>query len=322
MRAAVLRRFGAPLELEERPAPRPRGDEVLVRVRATGVCHSDLHLVDGRFPDVPLPRILGHEIAGEVEGLGSVLVYASWGCGTCSWCLRGEENLCPQATEPGWRRDGGYAEYVVVPSPRYLLSLHGIDPVRAAPLADAGVTSYRAVRRAIPWLVDPSTAVVIGSGGLGQFAIQYLKLFTNARVLVLETSGRRRQLARRLGADEAVATEEVTGRREWEFAHAVLDFVGTDQTLELCARLVRRGGIVVQVGDEGGRVFFGLGLLPHEAHLTTSIWGSARDLRTVLDLARNGLLRWEVEPFALEDVNRALQRLRQGLVAGRLVITP
>jgi propanol-preferring alcohol dehydrogenase len=320
MKAAVLHRFGAPLVLEERPRPRARGEEVLVRVRAAGVCGTDLHLMDGTVPDLPLPRVLGHEIAGEAEGLGDVLVYASWGCGRCEWCLRGEENLCALAAEPGWRRDGGYAEYVVVPSPRYLFSLRGLDPVRAAPLADAGVTSYRAVRRVVPLLTDrSSTAVVIGAGGLGQFAVQYIKLFTNARVVVIEPSELRRRLARRLGADDVLPS---VSRDVRELGAAVLDFVGTDVTLAMSVALVRRGGTVVQVGEAGGRVYFGLGLVPHEAALTTSIWGSARDLQSVLDLAWSGLLRWDVEPLPLDDVNQALDRLRGGSVRGRLVITP
>jgi propanol-preferring alcohol dehydrogenase len=322
VRAAVLRRFGGSLELEERPTPRASGDEVLVRVHATGVCHSDLHMVDGKYPDLPLPRVLGHEIAGEAEGVGNVLIYGSWGCGWCRWCRRGEENLCPLAADPGWRRDGGYADYVVVPSPRYLFPLRGLDPIRAAPLADAGVTAYRAVRRAIPQLTErDSIALVIGAGGVGQFAIQFLKLFTRARVTVIEPSAQRRQRARRLGADRAISPAQLESETEGT-ADAVFDLVGSDTTLAQSIRLVRRAGIVVQVGEEGGRVFFGLGLLPHEVSLTTSIWGGARDLQSVLDLVRSGLLQWEVEPVPLEDVNQALLRLRGGRVLGRLVITP
>jgi propanol-preferring alcohol dehydrogenase len=318
VKAAVLHQFGAPLRLEERSAPGGTGEEVLVAVRAAGVCHTDLHIIDGHFPDLPLPRVLGHEIAGDAEGIGPVLVYASWGCGTCEWCRRGEENLCPQAAEPGWRRDGGYAEYVAVPSSRYLLPLRGLDPLQAAPLADAGVTAYRAVRRAIPWLADRSSAVVIGAGGVGQFAIQYLKILTSAQVTVVEPAARRRQRAIELGADRAVATgDELTAG-----AQAVFDLWGSDATLELAVGIVSRAGIVVQVGENGGRVYFGLGMLPPEVALTTSIWGSYRDLRAVLDLARSGLLRWDVEPVPLDQVNQALGRLRSGQVTGRLVLTP
>jgi propanol-preferring alcohol dehydrogenase len=317
VKAAVLRRFGESLVLEERPVPEPGREGVLVRVRGAGVCHTDLHIVDGRHPEVPLPRVLGHEIAGEAEDLGEVLVWASWGCGTCEWCVRGDEQLCPHATDAGWRRDGGYAEYVVVPSRRYLLPLRGLDPVRAAPLADAGLTPYRAVHRVRPWLEGGGTAVVIGVGGLGQFALQYLRLFTQARVVAVDHSEAKLTRARELGASEAVLPRDSPAS-----ARVVLDFVGSEQTLALATKAVERGGIVVQVGDGGGRVPFGLGTSPDEAVLTTSIWGSRRDLEAVLACARRGDVEWDVEALPLAEANTALARLRQGDVRGRLVLVP
>jgi alcohol dehydrogenase, propanol-preferring len=317
--AAVLRRVGAPLRLEDRPPPQPRGEEVLVRVRGAGVCHSDLHMVDGLIPGLPVPRVLGHEIAGEAEGLGPVLVYASWGEGTCRWCRRGEEQLCARVAEPGWMRDGGYAEAVVVPSRRYLLPLGDLDPVRAAPLADAGVTAYRAVRRAQPWLAGGGTAVVLGAGGLGQFAVQFLKRTGDTRVVAVDPDPAKREEARLLGADDTAAAGDDLGPGE---VVAVLDLVGSDTTLAEAARLVRPGGVVVVVGEVGGRLPFGFGAVPHEAHLTTSVWGSRRDLAAVVELARAGTLRWEVETLPLDRANEALERLRQGRARGRLVLTP
>jgi propanol-preferring alcohol dehydrogenase len=317
--AAVLRRVGVPLRLEDRPLPQPRGEEVLVRVRGAGVCHSDLHMIDGRIPGLPLPRVLGHEIAGVAEGLGAVLVYASWGDGTCRWCRLGEEQLCARAAEPGWVRDGGYAEAVVVPSKRYLLPLGDLDPVRAAPLADAGVTAYRAVRRVLPWLAGGGTAVVLGAGGLGQFAIQLLGHASDARVVAVDPDQAKRDQARRLGADQTAAAG---GDLEPGGAVAVLDLVGSDATMAEAARLVRPTGVVMVVGEAGGRLPFGFGTVPNEAHLTTSLWGSYRDLVAVVELARAGTLRWEVEALPLHRVNEALERLRHGRVRGRLVLTP
>jgi len=317
--AAVLRRVGVPLRLEDRPLPQPRGEEVLVRVRGAGVCHSDLHMIDGLIPGLPLPRVLGHEIAGVAEGLGAVLVYASWGDGTCRWCRRGEEQLCARAAEPGWVRDGGYAEAVVVPSKRYLLPLGDLDPVRAAPLADAGVTAYRAVRRLQPWLAGDGTAVVLGAGGLGQFAIQLLRHAGDARVVAVDPDQAKRDQARLLGADQTAASG---ADLEPGAAVAVLDLVGSDATLAEAARLVRPTGVVMVVGEAGGRLPFGFGAVPNEAHLTTSVWGSYRDLVAVVELARAGTLRWEVEALPLHRVNEALERLRHGRVRGRLVLTP
>jgi propanol-preferring alcohol dehydrogenase len=316
MRAAVLRTFGAPLELEERPEPEPAGDEVLVRVRGAGVCRSDLHIVDGRFPELPLPLVPGHEIAGEADGR-DVLVYASWGCGACVHCRRGEEQLCTRAAEAGWLRDGGFAEHVLVPSSRYLLPLDGLDPVRAAPLADAGVTSYRAVRRVRDALRAGETAVVIGAGGLGQFAIQYLRLLTDARVVAVDPAEAKRRRALALGADEAPAPDELDRP-----AQVVLDFVGSDGTLALAARTVQRAGAVVLVGEGGGTLPFAFDAAHYETSFTTSAWGSLDDLAAVVDLARRGELDWHVETLPLERANEALARLRAGDVLGRLVLAP
>jgi propanol-preferring alcohol dehydrogenase len=319
MKAAVLRRFGSALELDERPLPEPSGEEVLVRVLGAGVCHTDLHLIDGRWPDLPLPRVLGHEIAGEAEGIGAVLVYAPWGCGSCEFCGEGEEQLCEDVGEAGWVRDGGYEEYLIVPSPRYLLPLGDLDPVRAAPLADAGVTPYRAVRRARDWLREGGRAVVIGCGGLGQFAVQYLRLMTAAAVAVVDTTEAKRARALELGADQAASPEDADrlGR-----ARAVFDVVGSDESLALAARLVERAGIVVQIGEAGGRFPFGHSVFPAEAHLTTAYWGSLTDLEKVVHLALDGELTWHVETMPLERVNDALHRVRRGDVLGRLVLTP
>jgi len=317
VRAARLHRFGAPLEVDWIPVPEPAGEEVLVKVVAAGVCHTDLHLIAGAYPDLPLPRVLGHEIAGVAEGLGDVLVYASWGCGECRLCRRGEEQLCPGAQEAGWLRDGGYAEYVLVPSRRYLLPLEGLDPVLAAPLADAGVTPYRAVRRMAPWLEADARVVVIGIGGLGQFALQYLRLLTKARIVAVDRDPRKLGRALELGAAEALEPEDVQGE-----ARAVLDLVGSDETLALAGRLVARGGIVVQVGEAGGYIATGFGRFPHEATFTTSVWGTLEELCDVIELARRGQISWEVETLPLPAVNQALERLRRGDVGGRLVLTP
>lgn len=317
MRVAVLREFRRPLALEDWSDPIAQGQEVLVRVVATGVCHSDVHMADGEIKGVQLPLVPGHEIAGEAEGVGTVLVYASWGCGACEHCRRGEEQLCPNAREPGWARQGGYAEYLVVPSRRYLLPLRGLDPERAAPLADAGVTPYRAVRRVRHLLSTGGTAVVIGAGALGQFAIQFLKLLTSARIIAVDVNPAKISKALELGADRAVLPGDFQGR-----AQVVFDLVGSDSTLQFAANIVQRGGTVVQIGEAGGRLPFGLGAVPHEAVFTTSIWGSMEDLKAVLDYALAGKLRWDVECLRLEDANAALERVRRGQVSGRLVLRP
>ncbi|GBD28806.1 Alcohol dehydrogenase [bacterium HR31] len=316
MKAAVLYRPGRPLRLERRPRPRARGEEVLVRVLGCGVCHSDVSLADGRF-EVRLPLVLGHEVAGHAEGLGNVLVYASWGCGACRFCQQDEEQLCPEAQQAGWTCDGGYAEWVRVPSPRYLVPLGDLDPVHAAPLADAGLTPYRAVRRALPWLREGATALVVGAGGLGQFAVQYVRLLSPAQVVAVERDRRKFPWVLDLGAQAVLHPREKVPP-----VRVVFDFVGSSATLRLGLQAVEPGGLVVQVGAGGGRVPFGLDRVPPEVHLTNSVWGSLQELREVVALARSGTLRWHVEAVSLDQVNEALERVRRGRVLGRLVLVP
>jgi alcohol dehydrogenase, propanol-preferring len=265
----------------------------------------------------PLPRVLGHEIAGHLEGTGNVLVYPSWSDGTCSYCRRGLQQLCPAAAEPGWAVDGGFAEQLLVPHPRFLLPLGGLDPVRAAPLADAGVTPYRAVSRALPWLTAGVTALVIGAGGLGQFAIQYLRLLTAVTVVAVDPSAAKRKRAQSLGAHEAAAPDD-----DLPHAGAVFDFVGSNATLRQAVEHVLPAGVVMVVGEAGGRIPFGFADVPHEVHLTSSVWGSYEDLRAVLGIAQRGDLTWDVEPVPLDEANEALSRLRRGEVVGRIVLIP
>ncbi|HET8587759.1 MAG TPA: alcohol dehydrogenase catalytic domain-containing protein, partial [Candidatus Limnocylindria bacterium] len=189
MLAVWLHSLGTEPVLEDVPVPEPAGGEVLVRVAACGVCRTDLHIVEGSQTRVSPPVTLGHEIAGWVAAYGPavsadpplpletpVVVYGGWGCGTCSDCGAGAEQRCAFGRSPGFQLDGGWAEYVLVPSVDYLVRLPpGLDPVRAAPLADAGVTPYRAVERARPFLRPGARVLLIGFGGLGQFALQYLR---------------------------------------------------------------------------------------------------------------------------------------------------
>jgi alcohol dehydrogenase, propanol-preferring len=197
MRALVLRRFGEPLVLEERPAPVPRANQVLVRVRAAGDLRQRCPYRRGAGTGRTSAR--GHEVTGTCDELGEVLVYAAWGCGRCRYCRAGKEQLCPEAAEAGWARDGGFAETVLFPAGRHLFPLDGLDPAQAAPLADASMTAYRAVRRVTDSLGRNTIAVVIGAGGLGQFAIQYLRLLTDAHTRRPHCRDQRRGRARRRG---------------------------------------------------------------------------------------------------------------------------
>ena len=290
-----------------------------MRVLGAGVCHTDVHLVDREDPGLRKPLVLGHEIAGEAGELGPVLVYGAWGCGRCHACVRGEEQLCPDRVQPGFERDGGYAELVVVPSRRHLLPLDGLDPVRAAPLADAGLTAYRAARRVREPLAGGGTCLVIGIGGLGQFAVQLVRLLTDGEVVAVDPDEGKRSRALELGAREALAPEEAAAGVG---ADAVLDFVGSDETLALAAAAVRPEGAVVVVGADRGRVPFGIGAVPWETTFVTSLMGSLREQAAVLEHARRGDLDWHVETLPLERADEAIDRLRRGDVPGRIVLVP
>lgn len=318
MRVAVIRDYDQGIILEDWPEPQPTGDEVVVTVHGAGICHTDLHLIQ-RWRNRPLPLVLGHEVAGIAPGIGPVLVHQSWGCGQCEACLRGEEQICPKVTEAGFERFGGFAEKIIVPHQRYLIPLGDLDPIRAAPLTDAGATSYRAVRRALPWLDGPRRrAMVFGVGGVGQFAIQFLRQMTDAIVVAVDVSQAKLDRALELGAHEAFHIDQIENQR----ADAVFDLVAEGDTLERAARLVPAGGLIMRVGSGGATLTFGRGAVRPEVVLTSSLGGSMRDVTEVVAMARAGKLQWEVDTIPLERVAEGLQRLEAGTVAGRLILTP
>lgn len=317
----------------------PTGTAVRIRVAGCGVCRTDLHIVDGTQTRVSLPVTLGHEVAGWIDSVGpdahrtpaigdAVVVYGGWGCGECRECRAGAEQRCERSVAPGFQVDGGYAETMLVPHPRHLIALRDLDPVHAAPLADAGITPYRAVRRAERWLVPGARVLVIGAGALGQFALQYLRLLPAAGaelvVMVQEQSAARLQPAMDLGADATVLdpAPDVVRTALGGAVDVVLDFVGTDATLAQAGAVAASDGLIVLVGEAGGSLPFGFGGPPIESWLTTVAWGSHDDLREVVRLAEDGVLRWDVEAVPLADAASAHARLRAGAVTGRLVLVP
>jgi propanol-preferring alcohol dehydrogenase len=340
MLAVRTHRAGEPLRIENLPVPDPIGTEVRVKVAGCGVCHTDLHIARTDRLRVTRPVTLGHEIGGWLDAAGveaasalrrrriavgdPLLVYGGWGCGECRECSSGEEQRCERGTSPGFQRDGGYAEHLLVPHPRYLVPLRQLDPVEAAPLADAGVTPYRAVVRAAPWLVSGARVLLIGLGGLGQFAIQFLRRLPDLTIAVRELDPDKLQLAAELGADLGLLAgdESLVSLGLAGHADVVFDFVGSDETLAYAARNVEPGGLISLVGEAGGHLSFGFDQPPVEAYVTTTAWGSLDDLREVVRLASRGRLRWNVERMPLRKARSAHDRLAAGRVRGRLVLVP
>src|SRR5438046_967691 len=225
MKSYRVTEFGTPLQMIELPTPQPSGTEVLLRVKAAGVCHSDLHIWEGGYDlghgrrmslkdrGIPLPLTMGHETAGEVvafgpqaEGIkvGEVrLVYPWIGCGKCPVCASGDEHLCATPRCLGVYCDGGYADHITVPHPRYLLDLQGLDPVTAAPYACSGVTTYSALRK-VADVLEREPILIIGAGGLGLMALSLLKAMGGKGAIVVDIDPRKRQAALDAGAIAAV----------------------------------------------------------------------------------------------------------------------
>lgn len=342
MRALQLTRWGKPAELRKVPMPEPGPAQVVVRIGGAGACHSDLHLMDWPEGQLPwrLPFTLGHENAGWVHAIGTdvtavkvgdpVLVYGPWGCGHCKPCRLGRENYCQRAAElvvagGGLGLDGGMADYMLVPSERLLVPLGTLHPVAAAPLADAALTPYHAIAGCRAKLPPGASAVVIGAGGLGQMAVQLLRATTGARVIAVDTDDRKLELARGLGADEAIRSDAGAAdaiRKATGGADVVLDMVGSDATLALGAKALRAEGRLVIVGLALGTLPVNFFALPYGAEIATSYWGTLPDLIEVVALARAGRIEVDYETFPLDDAMVAYDKLRKGEIRGRAVILP
>lgn len=341
MRAARIHDYGAPLRIDEVAVPRPGAGEVLIRVEGAGFCHSDLHILSGEIKILPkLPLILGHENAGRVAAVGAgvravkegdaVAVYGGWGCGYCDYCVMGEENCCATMQWVGLSDfDGGYAEYLLVPEERYLVKLSRIAPRDAAPLTDAALTPYRAIKRALPAMTADYPALVIGAGGLGQFGIELIRLMTACEVIVVDVADDKLANARTLGAHHTInskSTDALEAVRKIApgGVAAAFDFVGAEATLALAASAARKLGRVVQIGLAGGTAHLtALSSWESEVQFSFSLWGNIKELREVLFMADAGHLKLIPTEFhPLDAINDVSRRLQHGEVQGRAVITP
>jgi propanol-preferring alcohol dehydrogenase len=326
------------------PVPEPGIGQVLIKVGGACACHTDLRVMDwpaGLHP-YDLPFTLGHETAGWIEATGegvhgwspgdAVAVYGPWGCGRCAACRQGREPVCERtAVEDvpigGFGLDGGMAEYMLVPDARFLVPLGGLDPRDAAPLSDAALTPYHAVKSTLPLLGPGSWALVIGVGGLGHMAVQLLRAVSAAGVIAVDVDEAKLAFARELGADEVVAGGDSAagGIREITRglgATVVFDCVGSDDTMRLAAAVARPGGAIQVIGLAGGTLPFSYGALPFDCSVTMPYWGSVVELMEVLDLARSGRIKAHTQRFALERAADAYARLRAGDLLGRAVVTP
>ena len=343
MKAVRYVETGRPPEIVDLPEPKPEAGQVLLKIAGAGVCHSDLHVLDDGI-GVPGPFTLGHENAGWVAALGEgvtgwkegdpVAVYGPWGCGACRTCQTSSENYCENhASIPsyggGLGSDGGMADYMLVPSSRLLVPLGDLDPVKAAPLSDAALTPYHAIKRALPLLTPDATVLVIGIGGLGHMALQLLQAMTPARLIAADIDDSKLEHARQLGVEHCLNTgdskaaieqiRDLVGPRGVTLA---LDVVGAQQTVDLCSAVVGRASRISILGLAGGVLHYRANRPPYGCEVTVPYWGTRTELMEVIALARAGHIHSEVETFPLEQAGDVYQRLREGRIRGRAVLVP
>src|SRR5947209_13719476 len=352
MHSMQIVEWGKSLEPRERPTPEPQGTEVLVRVEACGVCHSDLHLQEGYFDlgggnkleleklGLKLPHTLGHEIVGEVVAVGPEAAGAKigdkrvvhpWiGCGSCETCRRGDELLCTMMRSLGARRDGGYADHVLVPHPRYLIDYDGLSPELACIYTCSGVTAYSALKK-LAHLPERDVVAIIGAGGVGLNAVMLSRAMLECKVVVADIDGKKRGAAVAAGAvaafdnadpDAVQKLRAITGAGAG--AGGAIDFVGSPQSAKFGLDTLRKGGTLVIVGLYGGMAPIPLPLFPQRV-LTArgSYVGALNDSPELMALVKSGKVPpIPVKTRPLSEINQVLDDLRAGKVLGRVVVKP
>jgi alcohol dehydrogenase, propanol-preferring len=351
MKSARIVKPKESLEVQQLETPSPKGPQVLIKVESSGVCHSDIHLWEGGYEGlegqflkttdrgVKYPLTPGHEIAGIVDSLGDqaegfnknekVLVYPWIGEGLCPACRVGEENLCDKPRSLGVYMDGGYAEYVLVPSYKYLLKMDDeMDTNASATLSCSALTAYGAVKNTN--LKPNDNVVIVGAGGLGLMAMQLAKAVTGARIIAMDLDDEKLGAAKKNGADNIInskkedpvkAVMELTDKMG---ADAVIDFVNASKTVESDIQFLRRRARLVLVGLFGGELKLSLVSMPTRAYrLIGSYTGTLNDMIELVSLAKRGIIKPLVSNrFKLNQATEALTMLKEGKILGRAVINP
>lgn len=338
MKAAVLHEFKTPLLIEEVERPTPGPEDVLIEVEACGVCHSDLHVCDGDWPQfakiVKKPLIPGHEAAGRVVEKGEAVrdlkvgdrvgvAWVHWTCGECEFCRGGNENLCPSQKITGVTVDGGYAKFMNAPASHVIRIPDGVSAADAAPLFCAGVTVYRALQKGR--VAANQRLAVFGVGGLGHLAVQMGRCL-GAEVIAVDVSEEKLELAKSLGAASTVnaaAKDAIRQLRRQGGAHVVLVTSASKAAYDMAFYAVRPTGTLLVVGLPAENICFPPILMAGgEIHIQASAVGTREDTRNVLAMAAAGQVRCRVAPRPLADANGVLEQLRGGQVTGRIVLVP
>ena len=337
MKAAILHELRTPLKIERVPVPEPGYGDLLIKVTACGVCHSDLHAIDGDWTPPPvIPLIPGHEVAGKVAKLGPGVTGFSVGdevgvpwmysaCGQCEFCLSGMETICKSAEATGYTKPGGYAEYLVAPAAFVGRLPEGTDPYAMAPILCAGVTTYRGLKRtgARPgqWVA------IVGIGGLGHIAIQYARAM-GLRVAAVDVSNEKLELAKSLGAEIVVNGSEadpvVAMQDRIGGTHAAVVTAVASTAFEQAVLMLRPGGTVAYIGLPGGKsdeIRTSISAITNwELTVRGSNVGTRQDLNEAIAFTANGLVKAKIHIAELEEINTVLDEMRQGRIVGRVVL--
>ncbi len=338
MRAYRILELGTPPVLQDVEVPEPGTGEVLLRMGGAGICRTDLEVIDHGIELAPWigPFTLGHENSGWVEQLGPgvsgfevgepVISSCMSSCGKCEACLSGSGNYCESMVARGlYKADGGLAEFMIADH-HQLISLGKENPIRYAPLTDAALSAYGAVDYARCKIPGDGIAVVIGVGGLGYYALQFVRELTSARIIAVDTSEERLTIAKQLGANDLIvsdkdAADKIMALTNNKGVHAVFDFVGIDATMALCAKITRALGIITINGLGGGTLPFFWGNVLPGIDVRFSSGGTLLQLQAIVDLVQRGKISIEYQEFGFDQLFEALDALRNGALSGRAVVT-
>ena len=349
MKSAQIIEPNKPLEINETELPKPNGNQVVVKVKSTGVCHSDLHLWEGGYDTgdgfmkvtdrgVKFPVTPGHEVVGNVEEIGDsvqgvnigdlVLVYPWIGCGQCTTCEKGNTNLCESPKSLGVFQDGGYAEYVLVPDAKFLAKIDNLDPDAAASLACSGLTAFTAVKKALT--NNPENILIVGAGGLGLMGVQITNALTKANIICADLDDEKLNSAKKLGATHIINTKQSDAVKEImsicneKGVDSIIDFVNAPPTVKMDLSLIRKRGNIILVGLFGGSVELPLVSIPLKAITIQGAYtGNYNDMVELIKLAQRGVINPIVSKhYKLDDANIALNDLKNRKIIGRAVINP
>ncbi|AGF46904.1 Zn-dependent 6-hydroxyhexanoate dehydrogenase [Candidatus Kinetoplastibacterium desouzaii TCC079E] len=350
MKCYCLNKFLTPLKKQEIDTPTPSGEEVLLKIKASGICHSDIHFWEGYYDigedkklelkdrGIKLPMILGHEIVGTIVLKGSdvidleigdnCIVYPWIGCGNCESCNISQENYCVNPRYLGIQRSGGFAEYVLVPSYKYLIDIKNNNPVTTAQYACSGLTTYSAIKKIDQSIYTKKPIVIFGAGGLGLTAISILKALNSFGVLVVEKDESKRKAALKAGAldvfdlfDENLESKLLEYNNGNKYK-AVIDLIGNNLTSRISFNVLDKFSTLVIVGMFGGLSSWPIALIPMKAiKIIGSYVGNLNEFYELMDLViKNKITPTPVQAYHFDRINEAMDDLRTGNVIGRAVL--